>query len=29
MAKKNGIALAFLLALTACADPFEKCIAAK
>lgn len=29
MAKKNWMVLAFALALTACADPFEKCVAAK
>jgi len=29
MAKKNWVALAFTLTLTACADPFEKCVAAK
>lgn len=29
MAKKNWVALAFPLTLAACADPFEKCVAAK
>lgn len=29
MAKINGVVIAFLLTLAGCADPFEKCVAAK